>query len=166
MKLNFFQKIFLLNFVILFFCLSVYGQQNFGMEKQMSYSLSPSIAIWNVLKNYANDFSCGTPEKRWFQISKININKDKIPDLIAYPKEVCIQGSNITTFFIFKGIGKNKFKLVLKTGAFSISILNTKHRYKNIKAYSFVGQRIMIISYALRANNYQKFSEVYEESEP
>ncbi len=162
MKYNFLQR--MIFFIVTLFCsLTINGQQTFSMEEQGDHSVSPSKAVWNILKKYAEDFDCGRPQKDWFQISAINIDSNKIPDLVAYPKKNCIQGSNITTFFVFKGIGKNKHKLVLKAGAYSISISKTNRTHRNIEAYSFVGQRIMIVRYAFRANTYRKVSVTYEE---
>ena len=74
-------------------------------------------------KKYALEFNCAKPQKKWFQIAKINLNNDRKYDLIAYPVENCIQGNNITNFFVFRGLENNKFSLVLKVGRASLSIL-------------------------------------------
>ena len=150
-------------FLLFFLSVSSYSQKTtFGMDEKPRSSVAPPAVVWNILKNYASEFNCGKPQKNWFQIAKVNLDNDKKYDLIAYPTKDCIQGNNITNFFVFRGLGNNKFSLVLKVGAFSLSILKKrKNAFNQIEANSFVGQKILTRCFSFRKKSYSLSSESY-----
>ena len=150
-------------FLLFFLSVNSYSQKTtFGMDEKMKSSGAPTVAVWNILKKYALEFNCGKPQKKWFQIAKINLNNDRRYDLIAYPVENCIQGNNITNFFVFRGLGNNKFSLVLKVGGNSLSILKKmKNSFNQIEVNSFVGQKILTRRFLFRKKSYSLSSESY-----
>jgi hypothetical protein len=157
------KKSIALAFLLFFLSVNSYSQKTtFGMDEKTKSSVAPTAAVWNILKRYALEFNCGEPRKNWFQIAKININDDKKYDLVAYPVENCIQGNNITNFFVFRGLGKNKFSLVLKVGGIGLSILKKKRNsFNQIEVNSFVGQKILTRHFLFRKKSYSLSSESY-----
>lgn len=150
---------------LLLLSVNSYSQKTtFGMDEKMKTFVAPNAAVWNLLKKYALEFNCGKPQKKWFQIAKVNLNNDKKYDLIAYPVENCLQGNNITNFFVFRGLGNNKFSLVLKVGGNSLSILKKmKNSFNQIEVTSFAGQKILTRRFLFRQKAYSLSSENYAE---
>lgn len=163
MNFNVLKKLIVSAFLLILLFINTYGQKTtFGMDEKVKNSVAPTVAVWNALKKYALEFDCGKPRTNWFQIAKINLNDDKKYDLIAYPVENCIQGNNITNFFIFRGLGNNQFILVLKAGGASLSILGKKKNgFNQIEMNSFAGQKILTRRFLYRKKSYFLSSESY-----
>jgi hypothetical protein len=86
--------------------------------------------VLNALKEDERLERCG-PEplvtKRWFTASEINLNGDKLTDLVVLPVEGCLFGANIGPIWVFRQTSQG-YDLALVVDALGIEVLKTRSR--------------------------------------
>ena len=161
-KKNLFNSIFLSICLLVSSVLS-YGQ-SFGLERKFLNQITLPDSIYkNLLRD--KDISDTIEEskdsytttkalkKQFFQTTRVNLNNDKLPDLIIKAQSR-LAGANITRYWIFERAGKG-YVLVFKLEAFGISLLKNRSRgYRNIKGYSISSTQIFTTYFRFDGKKY------------
>lgn len=138
--------------------------QSFGLEQDFTKQVSLPDSVYKTLLKDENvkdtieeskDAYSTTKslKKQFFQAAEVNLNNDKLPDLVVKAQSY-LTGSNITNYWIFKKTKKG-YILVLKVGTHSLSILKNRTKgFKNIRIDGFSGQNTYRIYYRFDGNDY------------
>ena len=113
------------------------GGQSFAVEQKLPKLVNLPDGIYKILlkNNDINDIlnkakgegiSAKAIKKQFFQAAKVNINDDRLTDLLVKGQSY-LQGMNTTHFWIFKNT-KTGYILVFETVTFGLKILKKKSK--------------------------------------
>lgn len=91
----------------------------------------------------------------WFVAGAVNLNADKLPDLVVKGQNSCLWGANIGPFWVFRNTGRG-YALVLRTDALSLSIQPERTRgFRNIHTRSASARQVFTRLFRFNGQNYQ-----------
>lgn len=106
-----------------------------------------------IKEEVANGKSIKSIKSRFFDVTNININDDKYPDLLVKAKSL-LSGMSVTRYWIFKGTSKGHVQIG-EIGTFSLSILKHKHnRYRIIEGAYPKGDKAYINYFRFNGKKY------------
>src|SRR6266851_5660555 len=84
-------------------------QSHFGAEVRIRNPIEIPSDVLSVLRNVKRNQTClrdgqSTEDitKSWFVGSKINLNGDRVADLVVTARNECLMGANIVPFWVFR----------------------------------------------------------------
>jgi len=118
-------------------------QTTFGLEgPRPDRPVEIPDAVLNLLKQDDHVSRCepdAVVAKKWFTASAINLNGDKLTDLVVLPVEGCLFGANIGPIWLFRQTSQG-YELALVVDALGIEVLKTRsHGSRDIAVYAATG---------------------------
>lgn len=136
-------------------------QTSFGVEEELKIPAKLPNDVLEILKQDERNQTCleiksaNDMPAAWFKASEIDLNADRLQDLIVMAEDACLYGANIAPFWIFLQIPKG-YKLVLNVYSLSLEVLKTKtNGHSDISATSATAVRVFSSVFRFNGERYE-----------
>src|ERR1043165_648908 len=115
-------------------------QTSFGAEEKTEHPVALPADVLQALRRDERNQTCLAEGRSardipasWFVASEIDLNNDRLPDLIITAKNPCLFGANINPFWVFSNSPRGH-RLVLNVSTLGLDVLKTKSNgYRDIR---------------------------------
>ncbi len=138
-------------------------QTSFGANQEVQQPITIHASVLDILQADTRNQTClqsGRSQKdipaSWFVASHIWLQNDGEPDLVVLPINACLNGANVTPFWIFRRRGRG-YALVLMANGLVLDVLNVRTRkYRDIRLTSLSANMKYISLYKFNGATYEK----------
>ncbi len=139
-------------------------QVTFSVEQPLDYSVALPKDVLQTLRQDERVQTCledgdtnpANISASWFAAATVNLNHDKLPDLVVKAQRPCLFGANIGPFWIFHRLGRS-YKLVLSVSTLELSVLKTTaNSFRNIQTSSASAVQVFTRIYKFNGRRYEE----------
>lgn len=93
---------------------------------------------------------------RWFAASVIQLNNDRLPDLVVKAEDAGLFGANIGPFWVFRNTGRG-YALALRVDTLGLEVLPGRTRgYRNIRTQAASARQVFTRNFAFNGRSYRE----------
>jgi hypothetical protein len=137
-------------------------QTSFGAEEKIERPVALPADVLQALRRDEQSQACLAEGQSardisasWFIASEINLNNDRLPDLIVMAKNPCLFGANVKPFWVFSNSPRGH-RLVLDVSAQGLDVMKIKsNSYRNIRAEAATATTLLMIDFKFDGRKYR-----------